>query len=910
MSKLDNVRISLKIDDLSNWNNSNIILNNGEVALIRLPNDQVKIKVGDGSSYISTLNYLNEQEFFTSKISANNAEFGFKNYAQRFSVAEGQNVSAYGTYQHAAGYNVEAISGETLAFVWNGKDLYGYDNRYKSHGPGSFSINPLSGLSGFYIGEKHLEEILYNSISNEIEPLKNSVNQNIATLNNNIGIINQATNSLATNFTIIDGKVNELSQDIENKILIDGKKIDQFEVKHIARDDYYELVNSEEGPLSNTIYIISSDSLNAYDQKIENVADGEKDTDAVNLGQLKNYSNKDSDLKLNQINSSTIKTIRPEFDGELHFDVIVNNNIIMSSSDENGSVLGFDGTSWNNTRVFNASYSNQTIYINPPDVEQEYIKILNKDFIVNLNNQWKISETISEDENYVYESFSNKGIDNSYATTIIKFKDLDNFNFQVSHSAENGCDYVKVFPLDTLPDSDYSNAYRETQGLNNFERSSIKFTNIQNPKLEHFVYVVYCKDVSVHIGNDCGYLYIPKDYVEKCECIKQYKYDLKWYSLDGTTKNYIDNIVYENNDLIYVNYETLCNLKDTGKLITGKTYCLTDYYAGKEIDVNYKECYLNGDKEHRFDILITAMSPNTLSEHCKTITYDNKEYEIWYSLKDETERFDYPDIFERGIIYRMIDENNNDLPYDFKSILINSEYSIDGNDCSNIKVEQNIIDEKISMNFCQFFGNCFNIKVGQHCYSSRFTNSSNIIFGNYCQENDLQNTNDITFGNYCSENILYNVKQIKFESNCILNTIVNSNNICFNFNCRNNWIGDQVGGISNEDEIKPTYNISIDSDSNNIYIGNESYNINIGKQCSFILFGCGSDQLYHGTHNVNVNNDVSLVKFFELPEDKQLQNIEIKSGIHSKDIYVTYENMLYREVLSTIAPKGAYNLTI
>ena len=44
--------------------------------------------------------------------------------------------------------------------------------------------------------------------------------------------------------------------------------------------------------------------------------------------------------------------------------------------------------------------------------------------------------------------------------------------------------------------------------------------------------------------------------------------------------------------------------------------------------------------------------------------------------------------------------------------------------------------------------------------------------------------------------------------------------------------------------------------------------------------------------------------------DKQLQNIEIKSGIHSKDIYVTYENMLYREVLSTIAPKGAYNLTI
>jgi hypothetical protein len=84
---------------------------------------------------------------------------------------------------------VEAISNETFAFVWNGKNLYGYNNRYKSHGAGTFSLNPENGLSGFYIGEKHLADILYNNISNEIEPLKNSVNQNIATLNNNIASI-------------------------------------------------------------------------------------------------------------------------------------------------------------------------------------------------------------------------------------------------------------------------------------------------------------------------------------------------------------------------------------------------------------------------------------------------------------------------------------------------------------------------------------------------------------------------------------------------------------------------------------------------------------------------------------------------------------------------------------------------
>ena len=287
MSKLDNVRISLKIDDLSNWNNnSNIILNNGEVALVRLPSNQIKIKVGDGNSQISDLNYINEQEFFTSKLSAYNAEFGLRNFAQQYSVSEGHFVSAYGAFQHAAGFNTEAISGQNFAFVWNGTGLYGPTNTYKSHGAGTFSINPLSGLSGFYIGEEHLAEILYNNISNEIEPLKNSINQNIATLNTNIKNINEATTSLATNFTIVDGKVNELSQDIENKILIDGEKVDQFEVKHVSRDEYYSLVNSEEGALSNAIYIVSSDALNMYGEQIKNVADGTDLSDAVNLNQL------------------------------------------------------------------------------------------------------------------------------------------------------------------------------------------------------------------------------------------------------------------------------------------------------------------------------------------------------------------------------------------------------------------------------------------------------------------------------------------------------------------------------------------------------------------------------------------------------------------------------------------------
>jgi hypothetical protein len=53
MSNLNNIRLSLKIDDLSNWNNnSDIVLNDGEIALIRFPNGLIKIKIGDGKTNI------------------------------------------------------------------------------------------------------------------------------------------------------------------------------------------------------------------------------------------------------------------------------------------------------------------------------------------------------------------------------------------------------------------------------------------------------------------------------------------------------------------------------------------------------------------------------------------------------------------------------------------------------------------------------------------------------------------------------------------------------------------------------------------------------------------------------------------------------------------------------------------
>jgi hypothetical protein len=47
--------------------------------------------------------------------------------------------------------------------VFNGTNLSSTSDRYSSHGTGTFSINPVNGLRGFYIGEKNLDQIFTDS---------------------------------------------------------------------------------------------------------------------------------------------------------------------------------------------------------------------------------------------------------------------------------------------------------------------------------------------------------------------------------------------------------------------------------------------------------------------------------------------------------------------------------------------------------------------------------------------------------------------------------------------------------------------------------------------------------------------------------------------------------------------------
>jgi hypothetical protein len=105
---------------------------------------------------------------------------------------------------------------------------------------------------------------------------------------------------------------NNLSNELKTKstITIDGVKSD-LSVVHISKDDYHELVVNETIDNS-TLYIVSSDNLNTYGEKITNVLSGEDDTDATNVAQVKSYINDlktDIDENINILNEFVEKKV-------------------------------------------------------------------------------------------------------------------------------------------------------------------------------------------------------------------------------------------------------------------------------------------------------------------------------------------------------------------------------------------------------------------------------------------------------------------------------------------------------------------------------------------------------------------------------------------------------------------------
>ena len=84
-----------------------------------------------------------------------------------YSRADGMFTEALGPGSYALGYMTKTLPSHRHAFVWNGYGLA--TEKYPSNGEGTFNINPIGGVNGFYVGEKKLSEVISDGIADKAD---------------------------------------------------------------------------------------------------------------------------------------------------------------------------------------------------------------------------------------------------------------------------------------------------------------------------------------------------------------------------------------------------------------------------------------------------------------------------------------------------------------------------------------------------------------------------------------------------------------------------------------------------------------------------------------------------------------------------------------------------------------------
>ena len=280
---------------------------------------------------------------------------------------------------------------------------------------------------------------------------------------------------------------------------------------------------------------------------------------------------------------------------------------------------------------------------------------------------------------------------------------------------------------------------------------------------------------------------------------------------------------------ISITWYALKFLCDTGTLVPGQSYRITDYMCRTTTANSW------GFNDGLFDVVVTALSTNELSENAKAVkhvgdTYfsnnDLNSWEIKYCINNDTSRFDWADTVNgKGVIYYMKDEWGNECAYDFKHIKFKksnvwlytfggtTDDSLTGNSVGNT-IKESIVSTILSLNFNTFGTNCNSNTLGGGCYGN--------TFGNECDSN--------VFGNSCNYNT--------FGDGCYSNT--------FNYSCHSNTFGDE--SYFNTFGNSCYYNTFGNECYSNEF-GNDCFYNTFGNSCGYNTFGnnCAYNNFYVGT---------------------------------------------------------------
>ena len=369
-------------------------------------------------------------------------------------------------------------------------------------------------------------------------------------------------------------------------------------------------------------------------------------------------------------------------------------------------------------------------------------------------------------------------------------------------------------------------------------------------------------------------------------------------------------------------------MRDNSQLVAGKQYRITDYTCTTTQAATKSA-------GHVFDIIVTADSTNALNEEARAIQHEGDTYfadsnlsawKIWYCIDNDTNRFAWADSTNgKGVIYRMIDEFNNDVPYDFKNIQFYRQYdsskslwSTISSDNSGVpcytfssngdsstasftdmslsisnKVYSNVIKEYISYNkqtlnnICffgtTFFKNTFDADCSENTFGNQCINNS---FGNSCCTNSFRGGLWYnSFGKRCENN--------SFGEGCSYNTFGHflTNNI-FGDNCEFNSFGGFCEHNSFGNSCK--YN-SFGNYCLYISFGKVCRCNSFGNNCIYIKFASDSSATtkytYYQNNHFGDGCKYIILKGAETASaESQVQNYNFSQGLHgSENAYITID---------------------
>ena len=336
--------------------------------------------------------------------------------------------------------------------------------------------------------------------------------------------------------------------------------------------------------------------------------------------------------------------------------------------------------------------------------------------------------------------------------------------------------------------------------------------------------------------------------------------------------------------LVSITWSELKSLRDNSQLIAGTWYRITDYTCTTTQE-NTRSA------NHPFDVIVRADSENKLNEEAFAIQHEGDDYfasinlsawKLWYSLDNDTTRFAWADSTNgKGVIYRMIDEWNNDIPYDFKNIQF-------ARDWSAIAPYSGLSGTVYCYTFSVFLdgfsedaiANEESIKAKECIESDGEGEFGNNIIRTY-KSAGICFLNDIIFVTDWSSDNVYHYSN-SFGSSCYSNSFGSScYSNSFGSSCYSNSFG---SGCNSNSFGSSCYSNSFGSSCEHNYFGHTCNSNSFGNYCHDIKFASDSSastkyNYYHNNHFGDCCEYILLKGAGDASESKQLQNYNFTQGL-------------------------------